>query len=89
MVTALVGFSALLIGGFNRFGLWRQILAAVVILIVLASLDNFMNDFARRNEAYWPLVYLATLVGLATTGALLWLSARPAIFSRRRQRTAP
>jgi lipopolysaccharide export system permease protein len=89
VVTALVGFSALLIGGFNRFGLWRQILAAVVILIVLASLDNFMNDFARRNEAYWPLVYLATLVGLATTGALLWLSARPAIVSRRRQRTAP
>ena len=88
VVTALVGFSALLIGGFNRFGLWRQILVAVVILIVVKSLDNFMNDFARRNEAYWPLVYMASIVGLAMTGALLWLSARPAIFSRRRQRSA-
>ena len=88
VVTALVGFSALLIGGFNRFGLWRQILVALVILIVVKSLDNFMNDFARRNEAYWPLVYMASIVGLAMTGALLWLSARPAIFSRRRQRSA-
>lgn len=89
VVTALVGFSALLVGGFNRFGLWRQILVALVILIAVKSLDNFMNDFARRIEAYWPLVYVASFVGLAMTGALLWLSARPAMFSRRRQRSAP
>ena len=86
VVTALVGFSALLIGGFNRFGLWRQIIAAIVILIVVKSLDNFMNDFARRDEAYLPLVYLASAVGLAISTAMLWLSARPALFSRRYQR---
>ena len=86
VVTALVGFSALLIGGFNRFGLWRQIIAAIVILIVVKSLDNFMNDFARRDEAYLPLVYLASAVGLAISIAMLWLSARPALFSRRYQR---
>jgi len=87
VVTALVGFSALLIGGFNRFGLWRQIIAAIVILIVVKSLDNFMNDFARRDEAYLPLVYLASFVGLAISTVMLWLSARPAIFSRRKQRS--
>ena len=89
VVMALVGFSALLIGGFNRFGLWRQILAAIIILIIVKSLDNFMNDLAKRDETYWPLVYLASLVGLATSAAMLWLSARPAIFSRRSQGSIP
>ncbi len=88
VVAVMTGFAALLIGGFSRFGLWRQILAAVVILIVLKSLDNYMNGLARNDEALWPLVYLSSAVGLVLAGLMLWLSARPALFIRRRQAVA-
>jgi lipopolysaccharide export system permease protein len=85
VVAVMTGFATLLIGGFSRFGLWRQILAAVVILIVLKSLDNYMNGLARNDEALWPLVYLSSAAGLILAGAMLWLSARPALFIRKRQ----
>ena len=89
VVSALVGFSALMTGGFSRFGLWRQILMAVVVLVLVKSLDNYANGLAFRDEALWPLVYLGSLFGLITGYALLWISARPALFSRRRRGVAP
>jgi lipopolysaccharide export system permease protein len=84
LVAALVGFSTLLIGGFSRFGLWRQILVAIVLLILLKALDNSMISAAKKNEAAWPLVYVSNIAGLAVTAALLWLAERPAVFSRRK-----
>jgi len=87
-VSALVGFAALLLGGFSRFGLWRQIFLAVLILVGLKLIDNFMNDMASKDEALWPLVYLASATGLATGYFMLWLSTRPAVFYSRRKRAA-
>lgn len=85
VVAALIGFSTLLVGGFSRFGLWRQIAAAVVLLVIIKSVDNAMVDIVRRDEALWALSYLATALGLLIGAVLLWLSARPAIFSARRR----
>lgn len=83
VVAALVGFATLMIGGFSRFGLWRQILAAIVALVILKSLDNAMADLARDDAALWPLSYGATVVGLACAPVLLWISDRPGLFNRR------
>lgn len=83
LVCALVGFSTLLVGGFSRFGLWRQITAAIVILILLKSLDNVMVNQARSSTALWPLVYVSSIVGLCISYVALWISARPALFKRR------
>lgn len=83
IVAVLIGFSTLLLGGFSRFGLWRQILAAIVFLILIKTLDNVAVDAARDDENRWPLVYVSSLAGLVLSYALLWISARPAIFSRR------
>ncbi len=84
VVAALVGFSAMLVGGYSRFGLWRQILGAIVALIVLKSLDNAMADLARRDTALWPATYGASVVGLLVAPVLLWISDRPGLFRRRR-----
>ncbi|MFV2001412.1 MAG: LPS export ABC transporter permease LptF [Paracoccaceae bacterium] len=86
---ALIGFSALLTGGFSRFGLWRQITVAIILIILLKSLDNILNQASRSNADYWPLIYLAPLVGLLVSAVLLWLSARPAYFSRTMRRFRP
>ena len=88
LVAALVGFSAMLVGGFSRFGLWRQIMGAVVALIVLKFFDNVVADTARRDAALWPLTYGASVLGLLAAGALLWISDRPGLFRRKRYTVA-
>ncbi|WP_212524691.1 LPS export ABC transporter permease LptF [Actibacterium sp. MT2.3-13A] len=82
---ALIGFSALMLGSFSRFGIWKQVLLAVVLLIGLQLLDNATADIARRNEAAWPVVYLPPVAGIAMAWAMLCISACPTLFARRRR----
>ncbi|MEM1386129.1 MAG: LPS export ABC transporter permease LptF [Pseudomonadota bacterium] len=90
LVAALVGFSAILLGNFSRFGRWRQILVAIAALAILKALDNTSADIASRDAALWPVTYAATVLGIGVTLAILWLSARPGLFARwRRRRDAP
>ena len=74
---AMIGFSALLLGGFSRFGLWRQIAFAVLLLILLQLIHTWASGAALRNERAWPLVYLSPLTGIGISTFLLWWSQRP------------
>ncbi len=78
---ALIGFATLLIGGFSRFGLWRQITAAIVIIALAKGADNLFIAAARKSGGEILLVYAGPLIGIAIAGILLWLAARPALFS--------
>ncbi|MGV8987360.1 MAG: LPS export ABC transporter permease LptF [Cypionkella sp.] len=73
----LIGFSALLVGGFSRFGLWRQIALAVVLLIVVQGLATSAVDLGARTPQGWLLAYVAPAVGLLISSGLLWWSGRP------------
>lgn len=75
--TALVGFATLLVGAFTRFGLWRQILGAVCILIFLQLLNTTGTSLALRSASAWPAVYAAPVTGLAMGAFLLFLAQRP------------
>ena len=81
----LIGFSTLLIGAFSRFGLWRQVLAAVLLLVLIQMIDNLAATVAMRDERAWPLAYLAPLLGILLPMALLWWAGRP----RRLPRPSP
>lgn len=73
VTTVLVGFAALLQGTFSRFGLWRQILGAVVLLILVQMVDNAATSAALRDEGMWWAVYVAPILGTATAvGMLAW-----------------
>ncbi|MBY6047706.1 LPS export ABC transporter permease LptF [Vannielia litorea] len=85
LVAALIGFATLITGSFSRFGVWRQILVAVGLLIVVQVLETVAAGAARKDAALWPLVYVPILVGLAITAALLWYADRPFLFTRRRR----
>lgn len=87
-VFVLIGFAALLTGSFSRFGTWRQIAVAVVLLIVVQMLANVGASAAQGNEALWPLSYLPVAVGAALAAGLLWLAARPRRIGARRGRMA-
>ncbi|WBU60629.1 LPS export ABC transporter permease LptF [Paracoccus albus] len=76
-VAAMLGFAALLVGGFSRFGVWRQIAWAVVALIFVQLLTNWASNQAGDDASKWPLVYLPSAAGSLICVVLLWLAARP------------
>ena len=87
VVAAMIGFSTLLVGGFSRFGVGRQIIGAIFLLVVVLMVESAVTDPVRSTPALWPLVYLPTVVGLGISALLLHLAARP--FRRGRDRAAP
>ncbi len=89
IMVSLIGFSAILMGGFSRFSLWRQVLMALGILIAIKMMDNFANETARNTPDGWPLVYLAPIAGGLVSLAMLWLSDRPAAFAPLTRKRAP
>ncbi|WP_424940132.1 LptF/LptG family permease [Aliiroseovarius sp. S253] len=86
IVTAMAGYSMLIVAGFSRFGLWRQVVIALGVVALLQSLDNTMLDMARRTEGGVWLVYLATFVGIIFNFAVLFMATRPSISDLRRRR---
>lgn len=82
-VGPLIGFATLLIGGFSRFGVWRQVLAAIALVIVVKMIETITTNAVRVNPANWPLTYLAGLTGVAMALVLMWSTTRPAMFQRR------
>ena len=82
-VAALIGFATLLTGGFSRFGVWRQIITAVFLLILVKVLESIGASIARENPALWPLVYLPVFGGGLIVWGLLFSACRPALFKRR------
>ena len=51
LVAALLGFAALMVGSFSRFGVWRQIVFAIFLIIVIKAVETVGLTMARREEA--------------------------------------
>ncbi len=77
LVAALLGLGALLQGQFSRFGVWRQVIVAVVLVILVKGVESVTSQAARADPSRWPLVYLPIVLGLGTAAGLLALAARP------------
>jgi lipopolysaccharide export system permease protein len=73
-----------MVGGFSRFGVTRQIVFAIFLLVVIKVVESAVTDSVRKDAGLWFLVYLPTGVGLGMVVMLLWQAARP--FRRRRRR---
>ncbi|MDC1398657.1 LPS export ABC transporter permease LptF [Octadecabacter sp.] len=82
-VAGLIGFSALVAGGFSRFGLWRNILFAVLLIVALKALETVGAGVAAKTPSLWPLMYLAAIGGFICSMALLYVSQRPYFFKRK------
>ncbi|ETX30689.1 permease [Roseivivax isoporae LMG 25204] len=77
VVAALIGYSALMVGGFSRFGLGRQIVFAIFLLVLVKLVESVVTTPVRANGNLWPLIYLPSLAGFAMAAALLHVAARP------------
>ncbi len=88
IVAPLLGFATLIVGGFSRFGIWRQIVGAIAILVILQTLDTALADVALKSPSNWPVLYVPTLVALMTIAGLLTVAANPHLVRRRPRRPA-
>ncbi len=86
IVAALIGFSTLLVGNFNRFGLIRQIMVAILLLVLIRVLDSVVTEYARRAAHYWWLLYMPVFAGFILSAFSLWLSERPGWLKRKFRR---
>jgi lipopolysaccharide export system permease protein len=76
LAAAVIGFAALLVGAFSRFGLWRQIGLAVVLLILIQMLNTAAAGVALRQGLWW-LAYVAPGAGIVAGLVLLWVAQAP------------
>ncbi len=86
-----IGFAALLMGGFSRFGFWQQVATGVLALLALQLINNAAENAALASASAWPVLYAPVLVGFAILGGMLWLAEQPSIgiLLRRLRRAAP
>jgi lipopolysaccharide export system permease protein len=77
IAVTLLGFSTLMLGGYSRFGVWRQIMLAFVLLIFLEVLRGVFAEPALNNPKLWPLHYVPTLIGIAISAIFLKIASRP------------
>lgn len=88
VVASLLGFAALMVGGFSRFGVWRQIVVAIFLIIVVKAFETVCINIASKNPALWIMVYAPSALGLLISWALLAASQRPYLFKRRHKQGA-
>ena len=76
-VSALLGFAVLLLGGYSRFGVWRQVTGAVVALILVQMLATAAASVVAGSPRQWPILYLPPVAGAAVVALVLAWVARP------------
>jgi lipopolysaccharide export system permease protein len=74
LCVTLIGFGALVLGAFSRFGLWRQIVLAVVLLILVQGVNTSAADWGPKVAWGWALAYSAPCLGLGIAWGLLNLA---------------
>jgi lipopolysaccharide export system permease protein len=77
IVAALIGFTTLLVGGFSRFGVWRGIVIAFGLLIVLDGARGSLTTQVTNNASMWPLLYLPSFIGAVIASLMLLYAAHP------------
>lgn len=83
IVASLIGFAALVTGGFSRFGVWKQIVGATVLIILVNSIEAAGVSVVQSTPQNWPVIYLASTLGLVVVLILLGIAARPSLVRRR------
>ncbi|MCG7626288.1 LPS export ABC transporter permease LptF [Epibacterium sp. MM17-32] len=86
LAVVMIAVSTLMLGGFSRFGIWKQLLAAFVLLILIEGLRGIVAAPVLEDAAMWPLLYLPAGLGLLISLVFLHLASRPQLLARGRSR---
>lgn len=82
LVLPLLGMAVLSLGGFSRFGVVRQIFAAVLITVVLAALSGPFREIVRRDISLWWMYYASDIIAAALAFHLIRVNSNRRRISR-------
>ena len=85
LVAPIIGFAALLIGGFSRFGVWRQIFVAIFALIAVQMLTQMGQGIVQKDAGWWLAAYIGPSFGVALGVGMLALAANPSLMNIKRK----
>ncbi len=75
LAAALIGFAALMLGGYSRFGSSRQILFAIFLLVLLKMSESVVARPVRSDPDFWMLNYTPVVIGLIFVVGLLLMAS--------------
>lgn len=76
LLAPFLGAAVMLTAGFSRFSAWRQVLAAIVAIILYDLADNLMLDIAIGGRVPPVAVYLPSALLFFAAAGLLHLAGR-------------
>ena len=75
LIAALIGFSALMIGEYSRFGTSKQIAAGIGILIFIKISESYANELMLKSEGNWLALYLPIFIGFTIFGFMMLIAS--------------
>ena len=75
LIAALIGFSALMIGDYSRFGTSKQISVGIAILILIMLSKSYGNELMLKSQGNWLALYLPVLIGILIFSFMMLLAS--------------
>ena len=85
LIAALIGFSALMIGDYSRFGASKQISVGIVILILIKLSASYGNELMLKSQGNWLALYLPVLIGILIFSFMILLASNQKLLGRSSQ----
>ena len=82
LIAALIGFSALMIGDYSRFGASKQISLGIVILILIKLSESYGNELMLKSQGNWLALYLPVLIGILIFSFMMLLASNQKLLGR-------
>ena len=82
LIAALIGFSALMIGDYSRFGASKQISVGIVILILIKLSESYGNELMLKSQGNWLALYLPVLLGILIFNFMMLLASNQKLLGR-------
>ena len=82
LIAALIGFSALMIGDYSRFGASKQISVGIVILILIKLSESYGNELMLKSQGNWLALYLPVLIGILIFSFMMLLASNQNLLGR-------
>ena len=82
LIAALIGFSALMIGDYSRFGASKQISVGIIILILIKLSESYGNELMLKSQENWLALYLPVLIGILIFSFMMLLASNQKLLGR-------
>ena len=85
LIATLTGFSALMIGGYSRFGTSKQISLGITILVFIKISESYANDLMLKSDGNWLALYLPVFIGFSIFSFLIFLASNQKLLGNKKQ----